>query len=66
MVNQIISRCHVGQSNRAVIKYLVSRFKRGAWRSLSRAERKKWMREAIRCHARNRRLYVAVMTGRFS
>ena len=63
MIHQIVGRCHVSLSNRAVIKYLVSRFKPGAWRSLTRGERKKWMREAIRCHKANRRLYAAVMGG---
>ena len=63
MIHQIVGRCHVSLSNRAVIKYLVSRFKPGAWRSLTRGERKKWMREAIRCHSANRRLYRDVMSG---
>ena len=53
----------MGLSNVAVIKYLVSRFRPGAWRGLTRGERKKMMREAIRCHKANRRLYAAVMGG---
>lgn len=65
MINQIVGRCHVGESYVSVIKYLVSRFKKGAWRGLSRSERRRWMREAIACHKRNRRLYASVMSGRF-
>lgn len=65
MISMIVGRCHVGDSNRKVIRYLKSRMKRGAWRKLSRDERKQIMREAIRCHAENRELYHAVMTGRF-
>jgi hypothetical protein len=64
MIHSIVGRCHVGQSNRAVIRYLKSRFKRGAWRKMSRDARKEVMREAIRCHESNRALYHAVMTGR--
>ncbi|HEX4545752.1 MAG TPA: hypothetical protein VH110_05290 [Candidatus Acidoferrum sp.] len=65
MVRQIVGRCHVGQSNRAVIRYFVSRLKRGAWGKLSRDERKQWLRHVIDAHRENRGLYHAVMTGRF-
>ena len=37
IVTMIVGRCHVGESNRAVIRYFVSRLKRGAWQKLSRA-----------------------------
>lgn len=65
MIHMIVGRCHVGQSNLSVIRYLKSRFKHGAWRSLPRDKRKDIMREAIRCHRENRDLYHTVMTGRF-
>jgi hypothetical protein len=65
IVSQIVGRCHVGQSNRAVIRYFVSRLKHGAWRKLSRDERKTWLGYVLRAHAENRTLYAAVMTGRF-
>lgn len=65
MISMIVGRCHVGESNRQVIRYLKSRFRKGAWRKMSRDQRKAIMREAIECHRANRELYVAVMTGRF-
>lgn len=65
MIRMLVGRCHVGESNRSVIRYVKSRFKRGAWRKLPRYRRKEIMREAIRCHAENRELYGAVMTGKF-
>lgn len=64
MISMIVGRCHVGKSYVAVIKYVVSRMKKGAWRKLPRGERKRIMREIIRCHRANRKLYHAVMTGR--
>lgn len=65
IVRQIVGRCHVGQSNRAVIKYFVSRLKHGhaTWRALSRVERKTWLRHIIRAHNENRGLYSYVMGG---
>jgi hypothetical protein len=64
IVEMIVGRCHVGESNRAVIRYFVSRLKRGAWRKMPRAERKQWLTWVIRAHANNRALYRYVMNGR--
>lgn len=63
LVGQIVGRCHVGISHRQAIRYFVSRLKRGAWRSLPRAERRQWMRWVVRAHQADRRLYSAVMAG---
>jgi hypothetical protein len=65
IVRQIVGRCHVGQSDRAVIRYFVSRLKHGyaTWRALPVTERKTWMRHIIRAHAENRGLYFYVMGG---
>jgi hypothetical protein len=65
IVRQIVDRCHVGQSNRAVIRYFVSRLKHGhaTWRALPVAERKQWLRWVIAAHAANRGLYSYVMGG---
>jgi hypothetical protein len=66
MVESIVGRCHVGESNRRVIRYFISRLKRPAyktWRTLSRAERKQYMRWIIAAHAANRGLYMHVMGG---
>ena len=61
----IVGRCHVGESNTKVIRYFVSRLKPGAWRKLSREERKAVLRHVLHAHDVNRALYHAVMTGRF-
>jgi hypothetical protein len=63
IVRQIVGRRHVGESNFAVIRYFVSRLKRGAWRALPREERKQWLRWVIAAHAANRQLYRYVMGG---
>jgi hypothetical protein len=64
MIDQIVSRCHVGQSNRQVIKYFRSRLKCGAWSKLSREQRKDIIRQVIQCHSGNQDLYRAVVSGR--
>lgn len=65
IVRQIVNRCHVGQSNRAVICYFISRLKHGhaTWHTLSRVERKAWLRHVVAAHAENRGLYAYVMGG---
>jgi hypothetical protein len=65
MIDMLVGRCHVGESNRAVIRYVKSRFKKGAWKKLGREKRKEIMRAVIESHKANRALYSAVMTGRF-
>lgn len=63
MISLIVGRCHVSESNLAVIRYLLSRMKKGAFRKLPRSERRKVIRTALACHAENRSLYIAVMGG---
>ena len=65
MVTQIVGRCHVGQSNRSVIRYFVSRLKSGyaTWRTLNRKDRKQWLLWIITEHAENRATYRYVMGG---
>jgi len=65
IVRQIVSRCHVGDSNRKVIRYFISRLKHGyaTWHALPRAERKQWLAWVIQVHAENRGLYDYVMGG---
>ena len=66
IVSQIVARCHVGQSNRAIIRYFVSRLRHGyaTWRTLTREQRKDWTRQVIAEHTENRGLYRAVVSGR--
>ena len=66
MIKQIIDRCHVGQSNLSVARYLLSRFNRGAWRKLARCERRKILREAFRIHGMNQRQYAEVISGQYA
>ena len=65
MIRMIVGRCHVGESNLQVIRYVKSRMKKGAWRKLSKAERKQTLREIIEAHSENQDLYHSLMTGRF-
>jgi hypothetical protein len=65
IVSQIVDRCHVGQSNRAVIRYFISRLRKPTyqtWRKTPRAERRQWLTWVIQCHADNRKLYREVMS----
>lgn len=64
IVRNIVGRLHVSASDRDVIR-AVSRSIMRAYRfepELS-AERKRCYREALRCHAENRKLYRYVMSG---
>ena len=65
MIRQIVDRCHVGESNRAVIKYVISRLKRKykTWAAMPRGDRKTMMREIIRIHRANLECYNHVMDG---
>ena len=67
MIHMLVSRCHVADSNRAVIRYVISRLKNGyaTYKSLPRAARRELMAAVIECHTENRALYDAVVTGRF-
>jgi hypothetical protein len=63
MIRQIVDRCHVGDSDLAVIRYLVSRFKRKykTWIKMPRGDRRTIMREALRIHHDNQKTYRLVM-----
>jgi hypothetical protein len=63
MIRSIVGQCHVGWSNRRVIREIRSRMKRGAWKALPRETCRRIMRDAIRCHDTNRGLYAHVMSG---
>jgi len=65
IVRQIVGRCHVGDSNRAVIRYFISRLRHGyaTWASMPKAERRQWLGWIIETHRSNRALYRYVMGG---
>ena len=62
LLRNIVSRCHITDSNRTVIRYAVSRLRRGSrlFFALPRTERRDFMRACIQLHAANRRLYKKV------
>ena len=67
IIRQIVNRdCHVSASSRAVIRHVVSRLanRYATFRTMAREHRRSLMRDCIACHAENRGLYRAVMTGR--
>ena len=64
IVKQIIDRdCHVGISNRQVMKHVISRLKHGwrTFRQMPREDRKDLLRQCVERHHQNRQEYVAVM-----
>ena len=65
MIERIVGRLHVGESDDEAIKYVKSRLAKGAWDSLSPADQQSFECEVKRAHAANMGLYRAVMTGRF-
>lgn len=67
MLRMLIGRCHVADSNSAVIRYVISRMEHGnlTYRSQYRRERHELLRAIIKIHAENRALYTAVMSGGF-
>lgn len=67
LVNMMVDRLHVGQSNRAVLRYVASRIKGGVsgFLRLSKATRRNLMLCALERHTNNRDLYRSVMSGRF-
>ena len=60
-----MARCHVGDSNRKVIKYVISRMahKYATFHALTPKVRKIFLRAVIDCHRNNRGLYTFVMRG---
>ena len=66
MIRMLVDRCHVYDSNRRMIRYVVSRMRAPAWRTwmaVPRAVRHQALRQAIGIHAENRQLYRDVMRG---
>ena len=63
IIEQCVNRCHVSESNRAVIKYVISRLRKGydTFRAMPKKDRKTMMRMCIYVHSENRSLYNLVM-----
>ena len=67
MIRMIVGRCHVGDSNSKVIRYVISRMAKGhaTYRAQVRRERHDLLRTIIEIHAENRAVYTSVMSGSF-
>lgn len=63
MICQIVNRCHVGQSNRQVIRYAISRLRNRyqTFQGMTRKDRKTFLRDCIAAHEANRYLYNFAM-----
>lgn len=57
--------CHVGDSNREVVQFAISKLKQSVWKTVDLPSRKKLYRTLIKRHRNNQGLYNSVMTGRF-
>ncbi len=57
--------CHVGQSNREVVQFAISKLKQSVWKTVDLPYRKKLYRALIKRHQDNIGLYDSVMMGRF-
>lgn len=66
IVRQIIDRdCHVGSSDREVIRHVISKLRGGfdAFRQMDEELRQSLIDQCIHQHSQNRQLYVEVMSG---
>lgn len=64
IVAQIINRdCHVGCSNRSVIRHVISKLRHGhkTFRAMAKEDRRLLMQQCIAQHRENWELYRAVM-----
>jgi hypothetical protein len=67
VIQMIVGRCHVGDSNRYVIRYVAAGHKGGmrGFLAFPRYYRRSLMKMVIFEHGRNRDLFLRVQTGRF-
>ena len=63
ILDQIVGRCHVGDSLAEVIDYAKSRLNPGAWESMSSQHRHVFLVTCQVIHEKNRALYRDVMGG---
>jgi len=64
-ISKYADRCHVGESNREVVQFAISKLKQSVWKTVDEPSRKKLYLTLIKRHQNNRGLYDSVMTGRF-
>jgi hypothetical protein len=63
IVRMILGNVHVGASFPAALRAVVERLREGAWRAMSRADRRAVVRAVVREHKHNRGVYAYVMGG---
>lgn len=66
IIRQVIDRdCHVGESNRTVVRHVISKLKHGyeTFCQMSARDRRLLIEQSIVHHQANQRLYVEVMNG---
>jgi acyl-CoA reductase-like NAD-dependent aldehyde dehydrogenase len=66
MLRFILGQIHVMTSDRNAIREIISRLRNGkaTWKAMPRRQRHDTIREILRIHRANRKLYVDVMCGR--
>jgi hypothetical protein len=66
ILRAIVDRLHVSESNRDVIRYVISRLQDGyvTYRAMPRWKRREFLAQCLEAHRQNRELYSAVMRGR--
>jgi acyl-CoA reductase-like NAD-dependent aldehyde dehydrogenase len=66
ILEQIVARCHVSRSNRDVVRYAISRLRKGypTFRAMPRRQRRAFLRHCVELHQENRGLYLLIQTGR--
>ena len=53
----MVGRCHVSESNLSVIRYVLSRMKKGAFRKAPKADRREILEDIIKHHQENQNLF---------
>lgn len=63
MIRMIVGRLHVGESDRAVLDYVLSRLQNGVWEGYDAEQQAAIVWAAIGAHHENQSLYTSVMGG---
>ncbi len=66
IIRQVIDRdCHVSESDRAVVRHVISRLKHGydSFQKMTSTDRRMLIKQSLAQHRANQRLYADVMSG---
>ena len=66
MIRQIVGRCHISETNKEVIRYVISRLQNGyqTYKFMPKSARRKMLQEIVKEHNSNIEEYHMVMGGR--